>query len=680
MSLFTPGLTQATDNNGNPLSGAKWWFYLTGTTTAAAVNDASGASLGSSITADSAGWFAPAYLDDSVIYRAILKTAAGATLGQYDIDPVNSSSSGGVTGFVTPEQFGAVGDEVADDGAALNEWLAYIAENKVPFAALTGNYRTTIPIAYDFNYGDGGYTTDKLYTSTIYCHARIRGDGTMDHLMEIKKAPHLKFVGNLHLMGKVDGGGDPWSTRTINVGLYYESCGHMDVDFIHTSGFAIYGVETGGSGTNDNLSTFGHVAASRVGSGPRDGDAVRGQRTTFSARSDSGSANSFDQRSTLTVAALHPVYMDGNQRCTEIRIGGTGILYTIMEVNRGASTISVYPWIEGGVTAGDIEYYFGAAFCARGTDANLINIGSLGAQICGGALDLQCLYGGTYGTVHCEGSGVALRIGRDPSSTILGASIGRLYCEGTTKDIRLNSASAANIVIDSASPIDWAKVESGAAVRDGAFTLGSQAFAGVSIGSDEGGAYLAQKRAGTTVELDFNKVRADRQYIGAALTLNLVNPSADLARLFLMDAGLVTCRDATSGGGCTSVTFAAGSGYTVNGGATAVFGPFTEPMQFSATYSGTNWLINPIGLKLNGSATYNAPSVAAGGQTSTTVTVTGAVVGDLVTAVSFGVSTAGLIPTAQVTAANTVTIWLDNNTAGAIDLASTTVKVRVEKA
>jgi len=495
----------------------------------------------------------------------------------------------------------------------------------------------------------------------------------MDRLIDIRKAPHMNFVGNLHLMGRVDGGGDPWSTRNINVGFYFESCGQMDVSFLHFNGFAIYGVETGPAGTNDNMSNFGHIEASRVGSGPRDGDAVRGQTTTFSARTDTGSANSFDQRSVLTVAAMHPVYMDGSQRCTEIRIGGTGRLYTVMEVNRGANTISVFPWIPGGVVAGNIEYYFGAAVCLRGSDSNLINIGTLSAQICGGGLDLQSLYGGTIGLIHCEGSGVALRIGRDPSSTILGLSIGRLYCEGTTKDIRLNSASATDLVIESASPMEWVKVESGAAVRDGGFVLGSQDLTGITINGQS-----ARKRAGTNVPLDFNKILSDRQYVGASLTLNLTNPDVDLMRLFLLDGGLVTCRDVSTG--CTSVTFAAGGGYTVNGGATAVFGPFTEPVTFSAYINGTNWVVNPLNARFNGSATYDAPSIAGGGQTSTTVTVTGAAVGDLVTAVSFGVSTGGLIVTAQVTAANTVTVWLDNNTAGAIDLASTTVKVRVERA
>lgn len=84
--------------------------------------------------------------------------------------------------------------------------------------------------------------------------------------------------------------------------------------------------------------------------------------------------------------------------------------------------------------------------------------------------------------------------------------------------------------------------------------------------------------------------------------------------------------------------------------------------------------------RLTGSATYDAPNIVAAGTATTTVTVTGAVLGDKVVAVTFGVSLAALTQTAYVSAADTVTIVLYNPTAGAVDLASTTVNVEVEKA
>lgn len=84
-------------------------------------------------------------------------------------------------------------------------------------------------------------------------------------------------------------------------------------------------------------------------------------------------------------------------------------------------------------------------------------------------------------------------------------------------------------------------------------------------------------------------------------------------------------------------------------------------------------------LVLTGTATWDPASIAAGGTATTTVTVTGATLGDFVERVSLGVSTAGLVVSATVTASNTVTVVLQNPTAGAIDLASSTVSVAVRR-
>lgn len=83
--------------------------------------------------------------------------------------------------------------------------------------------------------------------------------------------------------------------------------------------------------------------------------------------------------------------------------------------------------------------------------------------------------------------------------------------------------------------------------------------------------------------------------------------------------------------------------------------------------------------RYTGSATYDAPSIAAGATTTTTVTVTGAAMGDFVDRISLGVSAAGLILSGYVSAANTVTVQLYNPTAGAVDLASTTLAVEVKR-
>ena len=81
---------------------------------------------------------------------------------------------------------------------------------------------------------------------------------------------------------------------------------------------------------------------------------------------------------------------------------------------------------------------------------------------------------------------------------------------------------------------------------------------------------------------------------------------------------------------------------------------------------------------LTGSVTWNPGSIGDGNEEAQEVTVTGAVLGDYAVA-SFSLDVSDLILDAQVTAADTVTCILANNTGGAVDLASGTLYVRVFK-
>lgn len=74
--------------------------------------------------------------------------------------------------------------------------------------------------------------------------------------------------------------------------------------------------------------------------------------------------------------------------------------------------------------------------------------------------------------------------------------------------------------------------------------------------------------------------------------------------------------------------------------------------------------------------TVNFGNAATGSGTfaSVDVTVPNVAIGDMVTGISMGVDTVDGVVGGAVTAANTVTLTLMNNSAGAIDLASTTCK------
>lgn len=84
-------------------------------------------------------------------------------------------------------------------------------------------------------------------------------------------------------------------------------------------------------------------------------------------------------------------------------------------------------------------------------------------------------------------------------------------------------------------------------------------------------------------------------------------------------------------------------------------------------------------LTYTGSATYDPPNISTGTQVTTPVTVTGAVLGDYVDSISLGLDAAGLQLSGYVSAANTVTVVLKNDTGAAVNLASTTLSVEVRK-
>lgn len=78
--------------------------------------------------------------------------------------------------------------------------------------------------------------------------------------------------------------------------------------------------------------------------------------------------------------------------------------------------------------------------------------------------------------------------------------------------------------------------------------------------------------------------------------------------------------------------------------------------------------------------TLDAGAVGAGATDTDTVTVPGVALGDMVIGFSHGVSEAGLVKRAYVSAANTVTIVTYNPTAGSVNLASTTLTLVIGRA
>ncbi|WP_372623822.1 DUF2793 domain-containing protein [Falsiroseomonas sp.] len=119
------------------------------------------------------------------------------------------------------------------------------------------------------------------------------------------------------------------------------------------------------------------------------------------------------------------------------------------------------------------------------------------------------------------------------------------------------------------------------------------------------------------------------------------------------------------------------------GGAWVFYAPFVGLVVFDAAklaqwgWSGSAWTLVAPRL-LQASITYDPPRLAAGEGVTTTVDVPGAAFGDFARA-SFSLDLQGITLPAWVSAADTVSVRLQNGTADAVDLGGGTLRVRMEK-
>lgn len=200
MSRYVAPYAYAQDANGTPMSGAKLFFYVAGTSTPATTwsNVARTTANANPVVADSAGRFPSVYLDPAVAYKSVLQTASGVQI--WTADPVNEpeapqevveladlSYTVPMTGavprgviakladFVSVKDFGAKGDGTTDDTLAFQR-----AADASPFVFVPpGSYRIT---QVTFNtaamrlMGCGrGVSILKLYTSSTQNAVVVEG-------------------------------------------------------------------------------------------------------------------------------------------------------------------------------------------------------------------------------------------------------------------------------------------------------------------------------------------------------------------------------------------------------------------------------------------------------------------------------------------------------------------------
>lgn len=168
--------SRATGDNGEPLAGAKWYFYESGTLVPATVY--SSAALDTPLTnpviADAGGLFPNIFFDAALLYRGIQKDANDDTIR--DIDPINAGDGGGGGGGGSTMAVGLFTDipnlDVPDGVGQISTSGAIVAG--------IGNTQYTV-----------GETTDPVAPETSY--STNTGNGKPAYLAA--EFPTLKMVG-----------------------------------------------------------------------------------------------------------------------------------------------------------------------------------------------------------------------------------------------------------------------------------------------------------------------------------------------------------------------------------------------------------------------------------------------------------------------------------------------------
>lgn len=144
--------SRATDANDNPLPGALLYFYLSGslTPTPVYIDDDLTLPHANPVVANAGGLFPAIYTNQGILYRAILKSAGGVTIDEYDpYGPTDLISSA--------KGYGAIGNGVANDTTALQAAINANAGKTLTIPKgsykLTASLKITSALTIDFEHG-----------------------------------------------------------------------------------------------------------------------------------------------------------------------------------------------------------------------------------------------------------------------------------------------------------------------------------------------------------------------------------------------------------------------------------------------------------------------------------------------------------------------------------------------
>lgn len=322
---------------------------------------------------------------------------------------------------ITPYHFGAAGDGVTNDKAALDAFNAIVfgATPRTEFADFTGKFGisgnvtlgpTGVPAA-SLKYHVGGDLRLVQLTTTF-------------ETLRIKNFTRQTWIGGIRVEGI---GGGTFASRTCGVGIAFQNSSMSRFQWLHAALFWYTGID---SPTVNNDEIFiGLATVENCGSGNSGGSLLG----TFTGASNTGSQNSTSQRTVLSGVASFPdpaitTYGALGSQAIQARIGG--YLYYVTTFDSAAGTVTIYPWLDPNMgTAGTFDWAFGGGLYNRTADGNIFIVDHLIGTNCGRGLVVESPYGPRIGSTNFAGCGSCVVLGKSPSDTCVGTSISGYYTE-----------------------------------------------------------------------------------------------------------------------------------------------------------------------------------------------------------------------------------------------------------
>lgn len=566
-----------------------------------------------------------------------------------------------------------------DCARPLQAFFDFICLNELGTAYCNGYFYTSKAILF-------GRGTNGL-TKNIVGSFKLQALNAIDILFTVDCGQDIVWNGSIHVIGT---GSVAYSSRTcrigISMGTYTTIASRCKFLKLYAQRFYEYGVH---APQMASLSDWGFIRCYDCGSGYITSN--YSLKTNYTFVESTGSFYSTGQRSVISVSTLPPELLEIG-RDPVLLLNGTSAYY-VYDIDRVNNKLSVFPFLsEADKAGGEFRYSFGGGVGISGGDSSVVGIDCIDAVRCSRAYVNTALYSANVGRIITQYVGIAVVLGQNPSAAHLGGNIGHLYCENNEYNIARITRAAMNVTIGAGTAFDLSKSIFLGAFRTSLDTLGSfNNLAGFSIFDGTNG-HLEYRDVPITSNLDISKGGVhDIVYYSNTLSITLVEPQKALTDLFNRTHRRFVVYGSGINGTPTATTFQVDSASTMTINSSAIKSvTFNAVAQngasifdvyaYKLTDGSTRFFITHSNsgktVQLSATTTYDPPSLAAGATQTTTVTLTGAILGDTV-ACSFNRSLSGSRMWAEVTATDTVTVYHKNETASALDIASGTLKVKI---